>query len=36
MLVVHQPNGGGKERPRFFTVEEKKDTLAIQPETKSK
>ncbi len=36
MLVLHQPNGGRKERPRLFTVEEKKDSLAIQSWEKGK
>ena len=30
MLTLHSPNGGGKERARFFSVEEKEDSVVIK------
>ena len=29
MLSLHSPNGGGKERARFFPIEEKGDSVVI-------
>jgi hypothetical protein len=31
-LVLHQPNGGGRERARFFAVVDRAGQLALQPE----
>jgi len=32
MPALHQPNGGGKERARFFPVVEENETLRIADE----
>ncbi|MDH7571640.1 MAG: glycoside hydrolase family 43 protein, partial [Armatimonadota bacterium] len=31
LAVLHQPNGGGKERPRLFAVEERSGAMALKP-----